>query len=64
MASKMYPPPPLKDMYCWNYFQTRELEEVTGSITYFYWTLPIIHGAFIQRKLQDFGRSLNLTLLA
>jgi hypothetical protein len=26
--------------------------------------MPIIHGAFIQRKLQDYGRTLNLSLLA
>jgi hypothetical protein len=48
----------------WNYFQTRELEQVTGDMTCFHWIMPIIHGAFIQRKLQDYGRSLNLFLLA
>lgn len=30
----------------------------------FQWIMPIIHGAFIQRKLQDYGRTLNLLLLA
>lgn len=64
MTSRAYPPPPFKSMYMWNYFQTRELEEVTGSMTSFHWIMPIIHGAFIQRKLQDYGRSLNLSLLA
>ena len=33
-------------------------------MTSFHWIMPIIHGAFIQRKLQDYGRSLNLLLLA
>lgn len=64
MTSKTFPPPPGKDMYCWNYFQTRELEEVTGVVSGFHWNLNIIYGAFIQRKLKDFGRSLNLILLA
>jgi hypothetical protein len=48
----------------WNFFLTRELEECTHSITSFHWVLPVIHGAFIQRKLHDYGRSLNLMLLA
>ena len=43
---------------------TKELEECTHSITSFHWVLPVIHGAFIQRKLHDYGRSLNLMLLA
>jgi hypothetical protein len=64
MTSKTFPPPPGKDMYCWNYFQTRELEEVTGVVSGFHWNLNIIYGAFIQRKLKDFGRSLNLIILA
>ena len=64
MSTKAFPPPPYKNMYMWNFFQTRELEEVTGSMTSFNWILPIIHGAFIQKKLQDYGRTLNLTLLA
>ena len=64
MTPKTYPPPPFKSMYMWNYFQTRELEEVTGSMTSFHWIMPLIHGAFIQRKLVDYGRTLNLLLLA
>lgn len=64
MTSKPYPPPPFKDMYAWNFFLTRELEECTNSLTNFGWILPVVHGAFIQRKLHDYGRSLNLMLLA
>jgi len=64
MASRTYPPPPFKEMYSWNYFQIRELEEITGNLTSYYWVLPIIHGAFIQRKLHDYGRSLSLCLLS
>jgi len=63
-TSRPFPPPPFKDMYAWNFFLTRELEECTNSITSFNWVLPVIHGAFIQRKLHDYGRSLNLMLIA
>ena len=62
--SQPFPPPPFKDMYAWNYFLTRELEQCTNSMTSFQWVLPIIHGAFLQRRLNDYGRSMNLTLLA
>lgn len=48
----------------WNFFLTRELEQCTHSVTSFHWVLPVVHGAFIQRKLHDYGRSLNLMLLA
>jgi len=64
MASQSFPPPPFKDQYAWNWFQTRELEEITGSLSSFHWIMPIINGAFIQRKLHDYGKTLNLTLLA
>ena len=72
MTSQTFPPPPFKDMYCWNYFLTRELEEITSrpisnmtsSANSYQWVMPIIHGAFIQRKLNDYGRSLNLILLS
>ena len=64
MASQSFPPPPFKDQYAWNYFQTRELEEITGTLSSFHWIMPIINGAFIQRKLNDYGKTLNLTLLA
>ena len=65
MTSKTYPPPLFKDMYCWNFFQTRELEEITQTMTSFQWIImPLVHGAFSQRKIQDYGRCLNLTLLA
>ena len=62
--SKPFPPPPFKDMYAWNYFLTKELEQCTNSMTSFQWVMPIIHGAFLQRRLNDYGRSMNLTLLA
>lgn len=64
MTSRPSPPRQCKDMYQWNYFLTLELEECTNSITSFNWVLPVVHGAFIQRKLHDYGRSLNLMLLA
>jgi len=63
-TSKPFPPPPQKDMFSWNFFLTRELEECTTSLTSSYWILPIVHGAFVQRKINDYGRTLNLTLMA
>jgi SacI homology domain len=63
-SSQPFPPPSFKDMYAWNYFLTRELEECLHSLTSYHWVMPIIHGAFVQRKLHDYGRSLNLILVA
>ena len=80
MTSRPWPPAPYKDMYAWNHFLTRELEECgpgwrDGSAadgsggaaapgSAHHWVLPVVHGAFIQRKLHDYGRALNLVLLA
>jgi hypothetical protein len=63
-TTRIFPPPPAKDGYAWNYFQTRELEECTNSVTSYHWVMPIIHGAFVQRKVNDYGRSLDLILIA
>lgn len=63
-TTKPFPPPPFKDMYAWNYFLTRELEGCLSTLTSYHWVMPIIHGAFVQRKLNDYGRSLNLILVA
>ena len=63
-TSQPFPPPPFKDMFAWNYFLTRELEECTNSLSSYHWQLPVIHGAFVQKKLNDYGRSLNVILLA
>ncbi|KAL3913772.1 MAG: hypothetical protein SGILL_006361, partial [Bacillariaceae sp.] len=63
-ASQPFPPPPFKDMFAWNYFLTRELENCTNNLSSFQWVMPIIHGAYVQRKLNDYGRSLNVILLA
>lgn len=62
-TTKPCPPPPGKEMYAWNHFLTREFESCLNSFTSFHWMLPIIHGAFVQRKVCDYGRSLNLILL-
>jgi len=63
-TTKPFPPPPFKDMYAWNYFLTREFESCLHSLSGFYWIMPIIHGAFVQRKVYDYGKSLNIVLLA
>ena len=63
-SSKPFPPMPFKDMFAWNFFLTRELQGCTNNSSSFHWVMPIIHGAFVQRKLNDYGRSLNVVLLA
>lgn len=62
--TKPFPPPPLKDFFAWNYFLTKEFEGCLNSMTSFNWIMPIIHGAYNQRKIHDYGRSLNLMLIA
>ena len=66
MQVQPFPPPPFQEMYAWNYFLTRELEEedIISKDTQHYWVLPIIHGAFVQRTLQEYGQRLVITLLA
>jgi len=64
MMTKPFPPPPFKDMYAWNFFQTRELEACTGALTNSFWVLPIVFGAFLQRKVEVGGRQMNLSLIA
>lgn len=63
-TTQPFPPPPFKEMYAWNYFLTREFEGCLHSLTSFQWIMPVIHGAFVQRKVNDYGRSLNIILLA
>lgn len=48
--SGVYRPPPHQDMFMWNHFLTTGLEECVGFNTAFYWVLPLIQGAFIQRR--------------
>ena len=64
MHSKPFPPPPFNSMYAWNYSQTRPVEEAAGSLYCCYWVLPLVHGAFLQRKVEAGGRSMNLMLIA
>ena len=63
-ATKPYPPPPFKEMYARNYFLTREFESCLSTMTSFYWLNPIIHGSFVQRRVNDYGRILDIVLLA
>lgn len=63
-TTKAFPPPPFKEMFAWTWFLTREFEACLSSSTSYNWITPIIHGAFVQRKVHDYGRSLNITLLA
>jgi hypothetical protein len=63
-ATQPFPPPPFKDMYAWNFFLTREFEGCLNSMTSYHWIMPVIHGSFVQKKLHDYGRSLNLVLVA
>ncbi|CAM9117146.1 unnamed protein product [Ectocarpus sp. 8 AP-2014] len=68
-TSKTFPPPPFKvrnqkDMYAWNFHQTRELEAQVGHLNSSFWVIPIVHGAFLQRKCDLSGRMLNITVIA
>jgi hypothetical protein len=63
-TTRPFPPPPLKEMFAWNFFLTREFEMCLNSMSSFYWIMPIMHGAFVQRRILDYGKCLNLSLLA
>ena len=63
-ATKPYPPPPFKEMFAWNHFLTREFEACLSSLTSFYWLNPIVHGSFVQRRVNDYGCTLDIILLA
>ncbi|CAB1096112.1 unnamed protein product [Ectocarpus sp. CCAP 1310/34] len=63
-TSKTFPPPPFKDMYAWNFHQTRELEAQVGHLNSSFWVIPIVHGAYLQRKCDLSGRMLNITVIA
>ena len=62
--TKPFPPPHFKDFFAWNHFLTREFKECLNEHSSYSWLLPIIHGAVNQRKVNDYGRSLNLVLVA
>lgn len=51
-------------MYAWNFHQTRELEAQVGHLNSSFWVIPIVHGAFLQRKCDLSGRMLNITVIA
>lgn len=63
-TTKPFPPPPFKETYAWNWFLTRDFEGCLTSTTSYHWIMPIIHGAFLQRRVNDYGRCLNIVLLA
>ena len=63
-TSRSFPPPPCKDMYAWNHYLTAEFASSVGSLNASYWCLPLVHGAFLQRKCTLFGRLVNVLLLA
>lgn len=63
-TSQTYPPPPSKDLFAWNYFLTREFEDCLNRMSSYHWIIPIVHGAVVQRKVNDYGRALNLILIA
>jgi phosphatidylinositol 3,5-bisphosphate 5-phosphatase len=64
VSAQPFPPPPPQDMYAWNYFLTREFEGCLHSLTGYCWILSVVHGAYVQRKISDYGRTLNVILLA
>jgi len=63
-STKPDPPPPFQEMYAWNYFLTREFEACLDSSTSYLWLNPIIHGSFVQRRVRDYGRTMDIHLIA
>ncbi|GMH81203.1 hypothetical protein TL16_g08856 [Triparma laevis f. inornata] len=63
MGEKVYPRVEEREMYAWNYYQTRVLESITGSDSG-YWVLPLTFGSFLQRKVEVGGRGMNVVLVA
>ena len=59
-----FPVPPFKEMYEWNKYQTEDMKETLGDVNASFWTLPIIHGSFQQRRFTLFGRTVDLILMA
>ena len=51
-------------MFQWNFYLSRDLEECVGYLSTFFWVLPIIHGAFLQRRCSVFGKVINMVLIA
>ncbi|GMH92693.1 hypothetical protein TrST_g1793 [Triparma strigata] len=63
MGEKVYPRVEEREMYAWNYYQTRVLESITNSDSG-YWVLPLTFGSFLQRKVEVGGRGMNVILVA
>jgi len=63
-GTNTFPPPPFKEMYEWNKYQTDEIRACLGDVSASLWSLPIIHGSFQQRRFSMFGRTLDLVLIA
>jgi phosphatidylinositol 3,5-bisphosphate 5-phosphatase len=63
-SARPFPPPPCADMFAWNHFLTQDFEQCLTPATRWYWVMPVTHGAYVQRKINDYGRSLNLILIA
>eukprot|EP01132_Coremiostelium_polycephalum_P008426 gene8426-10345_t len=49
------------EQFTWNHFL---LENLVGQCQTWYWVLPIIHGFYVQDKIDIFGKGLDLILIA
>lgn len=56
--------PKPKDMYVWNGYMTKSIDDALGWSSASMWHVTLVHGAFIQRKCSLFGKIVNLTLIA
>ena len=63
-ASSTFPPPPTRDMFEWNNFQTQEMERCLSPKSFWYWKIPIVHGDFRTRRCALFSRAFTVTLIA
>lgn len=53
--------PSYNDMFAWNHYMLTPMIENDVSES---WTIPLIHGSFVQNTLDVVGRSLQLTVIA
>jgi len=58
--------PSYKSMFAWNHFLLEGLIKIAkrDNIPREDWILPLIHGAFVQSKIDSYGRILQLTVIS
>lgn len=60
----VFPPPSPEEMFEWNRYQAEEFRGLLGEMASAYWTIPIIHGCYQQRRVSLFGQLLDVILIS